>query len=355
MASRCLILCCSLWLAACRTEPVESLFDGYLEQLAELSGAPVQADAGVVARVAYPRPRDRRQDVPEVRGGLLDIVRLAECGVAPLIVERNTILGRYADDAALLGNSGALLRGLVDCAERLAEDAAADDDAARKVARIDDIVAAKQPALQALLWNASFGSEAMGLWWRRAGPPLAPGDDLAAARAAAAQTLRLLRRALDLALEGASDEAQAAFSQAYRRLETAQWGGAWLQAAERALRGLAAADHALQQLQASAGCADATTGGVSQGTRLQAVYEEYYAGRIRPYVTALEEGMEAIADELHALWAMQQIMPTGAVAAFREGTWRQTPESLSGQLRLRAAAHARRWETVLAACAETPA
>jgi len=330
---RCLLLMGLITLSGCTPDPGDALFERYLAAIAgpEARAAMPAADA---APPRYPRPRARDVEVPEVRGGVLELFSLSRCDVSQFIAQRNSILGRHADSASHVALGGAIMQRLRTCRAQVDPE----DDLQ---ARLDDLISAKQPALRALRWNASFGSRPFAQWWSLSAQPVAPDTTSTAPTG----PIKTLRAALDAAGVGDVEEAQLAFSEAYQRLEASEAGGAWLLAAQRATTALDRAT-ALLNVPADGPCS------APRKQALSPAYRDLYRGQIAPHVRTLEGHIRAMSDALEALWALHasaEWSPPEAVAAFRKRVW-YGPDSMAHQLQQARRRHEASWQDRLRAC-----
>lgn len=308
--TRCLLALCLLGLAGCTPDPGDALFNQYVAAIAAAVETPDGPEASPDPPMPprYPRPRQRTMDVAEVRGGVLELFSLSRCDVSQLIAQRNSILGRHADSASHATLGGAILRRLQNCRDEV------DADDEELQSRIDTLIEEKRPALQALRWNASFGSNAFAQWWSLSTQTPIPGEE----DTHPIEPLVALQRALESASAGQVDEARQAFSDAYQGFESSESGGAWLLGAQRAISALESATSLLRRAQASAPC---------DGERKEALkraYERLYKERIASHTRALQTQINAISAALEPLWsehAAADLSPPEAVAAFRRQVW----------------------------------
>ncbi len=326
-----------LGLGGCAPEPGEALFDRYLQTLSQaVQGAPAEPDANPAPLPPrYPRARQRIAAVPEVRGGILELFSLSRCDVTQFIAQRNSILGRHADSASHVALGAAILHRLQQCRAALA----AEDELQTRLATL---IAEKRPALQALGWNASFGSSAFAQWWSLAAHPVTPD---APAPALAAPVDQLLQ-AFAASRNGEVEAAQSAFSSAYQVFEQSRAGGAWLLATQRAVSALERAQALLRGAAASHRCAGGRAEHLAQAAQL-------YQAHVAPHLQALERAMDGAAPALERLWAAQSPAPSPAAAAvtdFRHAVW-QGSDSLAERLSTLRHRHDELWRAQRLDCA----
>ncbi|MHA7834853.1 MAG: DUF3080 family protein [Algiphilus sp.] len=336
---RCLIAFALLGLYGCAPDPGDALFAGYLEMLSEAAPitGPLDLAESTILPPRYPRARARTVEVPEVRGGVLELFSLSRCDVTQFIAQRNSILGRHGDSASHVALGAAVMARLRQCRDELASEAAEDT----LHSRLDTLIAEKRPALQALRWNASFGSAAFAQWWSLATQPLAPD----AQRQDLAKPVEALLQAFAASRDGEVDAAQAAFSSAYQHFEQSKEGGAWLLAAQRAVFALERGQTLLVEATASGLCNNGRDDALAQA-------EATYRTDIAPHLLALEGAMRRTAEALERLWAAQITegwTPSKPVADFRRAVW-FGPESLATKLQALRLRHAGLWQEQQRAC-----
>lgn len=140
-------------LTACQADNPSGLFDDYLTRVARVQ----QASEVTQASDQFdnlPRKRELYVDIALTSIGLLDSYQLRQCGLFNLIAERNSVLGKVADEFRNYDYQNALLDGLSRC---LITDGI-DTELRRKLLEIEQI---KQPQLKLHQWNLIFASDAM--------------------------------------------------------------------------------------------------------------------------------------------------------------------------------------------------
>ncbi|AIW14677.1 DUF3080 domain-containing protein [Vibrio tubiashii] len=142
-----------LTLVACQTDSPSHLFDDYLTRVARVQDAP-KVNKDTVSYAQLPRKRDLYVDVPSVSIGLLDSYQLRQCGLFNLIAEKNSVLGKVADEFRNYDYQTALLDGLSQCinSNGLEPDL---------VMKLVEIQQQKQSQFEVHHWNLIFASDAM--------------------------------------------------------------------------------------------------------------------------------------------------------------------------------------------------
>lgn len=336
-------LLASLLLAGCARDPVASLYADYLARLERVTEVAVPAEALATDTLRYPRGRERRLSVPEVPGSVLEIFRLERCDIGQLIAERNSILGRHADTAARLAIGGRIAQRLERCGERLDGE---ETDAGRLQTRVDELLAQKSEELSALAWNATLGHRSMADWWSPSAGPLQPTE-----AAMPGDGLEQLSIAVKAALAGERERADTAFSAAYRQLEQQRYGGAWIQAVQTSLAGLAAAEAMLDDIDTQRLCPQQRP--TPKARVLRTILQQRYFDAIQPLLAELDRSAERMREHLEALW-LDAGEVTPEVARFRARVWETGDASLSERIVQRSQTHATAWKRILDACGFEP-
>ncbi|GGX39872.1 hypothetical protein GCM10007392_03020 [Saccharospirillum salsuginis] len=160
----------ALTLAGCG-QGGDDLMDDYVARVANvLDAEPAPVDP--MALPSYPRPRQLRQPVPDIRIDLLDAWALRGCEVFKLLGERNSILGKVAEPEIRLDYERRLLTLLPQC---LGSDIEIEDDLR---AELESALAAKRSAFPVHLWNASVANPDYAAYWTGGSEPFAAEDTI---------------------------------------------------------------------------------------------------------------------------------------------------------------------------------
>ncbi|WP_237767903.1 DUF3080 domain-containing protein [Vibrio bivalvicida] len=140
-------------LTACQADSPSIFFDDYLTRVARVQDAP-EVGKESDSYTNLPRKRDLYVEIPPVSIGLLESYQLRQCGLFNLIAEKNSVLGKVADEFRNYDYQRALLDGLSRClnSDKL------DQELTLKLA---DIEQKKRPQLSLHQWNLVFASDTM--------------------------------------------------------------------------------------------------------------------------------------------------------------------------------------------------
>ncbi|MFM2590559.1 DUF3080 domain-containing protein [Vibrio sp. TBV020] len=100
-------------LIGCKSESPSRFFETYSERVANVLDTPdITQDVSITQ---LPRKRELYLTIPPITLGLLDSYQLRQCGLFQLIAERNSVLGKVADEFSNYDYQSALLKGLTAC------------------------------------------------------------------------------------------------------------------------------------------------------------------------------------------------------------------------------------------------
>lgn len=148
-----LVVVACLILSACQSDSPSVFFDDYLTRVVRVQNAP-QVESTLEEYVNLPRKRDLYIEIPSISIGLLDSYQLRQCGLFNLIAERNSVLGKVADEFRNYDYQNALLGGLSRCINSPQL-----DPELQQV--LTEIGTQKRAQLALHQWNLLFASEAM--------------------------------------------------------------------------------------------------------------------------------------------------------------------------------------------------
>ncbi|MFA0230190.1 DUF3080 family protein, partial [Vibrio sp. 10N.261.45.A7] len=100
-------------LGGCFGEGPGDLFDDYQTKVARVQDAEEIKENWEFE--SLPRKRELLLDVPSLSIGLIDSYQLRQCGLFNLIAERNSVLGKVADEFRNYDYQVALLEGVGQC------------------------------------------------------------------------------------------------------------------------------------------------------------------------------------------------------------------------------------------------
>ncbi|MFS1863021.1 DUF3080 domain-containing protein [Vibrio lentus] len=158
------LLCLTMVLTGCFDDSPQNYFDDYQTKIANVQDADeIQEDWELES---LPRKRELFIEVPLLSIGLIDSYQLRQCGLFNLIAERNSVLGKVADEFRNYDYQVALLEGVGHCISNNE----LESEIVELLREIEQQKLAQFPLHQ---WNLIYASEAMqsqmrGSQWLRA-------------------------------------------------------------------------------------------------------------------------------------------------------------------------------------------
>lgn len=163
------LYCLVFLLAGCQMHsPAEELLDDYITRLARVLD---QAKPKIVRQppIRLPAPRDLRVAIEPLSVDLLDYWAFRECGLAPLLGERNSVLGRVMPPSQALHMDGRLLRQLAYCQATLQDE--------QMLALTHQLIEQKNARWPLRYWNATIAAPELRQFWSPSTEPLIPGQE----------------------------------------------------------------------------------------------------------------------------------------------------------------------------------
>ncbi|WP_111657345.1 DUF3080 family protein [Isoalcanivorax indicus] len=159
----------ALLASACQPGGPEALWQDYLQRLERLADLRAEP-APPISATRYPRSRDVRQPIPELRTGMRRYFGLAQCDMMGLVSARNSSLGRLQTASLRFAYELDFIRQAETCLieDRLAEREDLD-------AWLTEISRLKRESLPALYWNATLGSQEMASFFTTTARPADAG------------------------------------------------------------------------------------------------------------------------------------------------------------------------------------
>lgn len=139
-------------LSGCNNDSPEAFFDTYSQRVANVLDT--SFDEPEISLDKLPRKRELQLTIPAVTLGLLDSYQLRQCGLFQLIAERNSVLGKVADEFSRYDYQTALLNGLAACIDNPNIDS-------ELSTTLNEIRKQKSAQLSMHQWNLLYASDAM--------------------------------------------------------------------------------------------------------------------------------------------------------------------------------------------------
>ncbi|MEZ8155790.1 DUF3080 domain-containing protein [Vibrio splendidus] len=158
------LFCLTVMLSGCFSDGPGDLFDDYQTKIARVQDAEELKEYWEFE--SLPRKRELLLDVPSLSIGLIDSYQLRQCGLFNLIAEKNSVLGKVADEFRNYDYQVALLAGVGKCLSG----SELDPEVVELLKEIEQQKLTQFPLHQ---WNLIYASDAMqsqmrGSQWLRA-------------------------------------------------------------------------------------------------------------------------------------------------------------------------------------------
>lgn len=262
------LLCLTMVLTGCFDDSPQNYFDDYQTKIANVQDADeIQEDWELES---LPRKRELFIEVPSLSIGLIDSYQLRQCGLFNLIAERNSVLGKVADEFRNYDYQVALLEGVGQCLSNNE----LDPEIVELLREIEQLKLAQFPLHQ---WNLIYASEAMqsqmrGSQWLRA--------DIGEQVRQTSNALEHINRALNTPIvSGKTTEVQ-------EGLEKSSTLGDLYYSLSRASVELDIITKQLTTFDANIICGEQRD--TTKFRYLNNVFEQQYIGKVQPYMAQLD-------------------------------------------------------------------
>ncbi len=289
----------TLLLACQPTPPAEALLDDYLTRLSRVLDVerPPVAD-GVLPRM--PPPRELQVTIERLDINLLDFWGFRRCGLAEVLGERNSVLGRVMVPSQHLHMDGRILQQLRFCINTLEDD--------KLVALARSLEAQKHQQWPARYWNATAAGPELRAFWTPATTPLLPGGEASYQEAETA--LAFLATLPDQLAENQWPE-RTELEAHYKALEQYALGGKLLQSLALGYR----YTHAANQMLESAREQQTLCPAGLQRRELdyaRNVMVKVFIGEVQPWLAAVNRRTSSLTEQYRALLKSQapELRPT---------------------------------------------
>ncbi len=148
----------ALCLAGCDRGTPEAVLSNYLERVSNTLDTDAEDGNPYEALRPLPPRRERRLPISELRAGLLESLDFADCGLLPLIAERNSSLGKVMKPSTLLSYELRFFDRLDPCHRHHQVRPSRDKEFSRLLKETWQV---KSENLEAVVWNGLFTSEAL--------------------------------------------------------------------------------------------------------------------------------------------------------------------------------------------------
>lgn len=349
----CFILAFCL-LSACSRDDPESMMVNYVSRLSRV----LETEA-IIPPIAplprFPLKRDRIIATQEIREGLINLLKLKECKLLPLIAERNSSLGKvFAPSQKLLYELKFFIQ-IRDCQSRLQNQPNSDPEL---LDLVSEIYAIKKSNLAAEIWNGIYISSEIESNFSRGEQPLDLSDDGSAAHMLSAFSTisQLSELAIDQSFWALPDQVTS-IETLYEPLHKNRAGAKALKSITLLTHYM---DHASQiietRLEKRALCFNQKPS--AQARILQNVFYKFYIGEFQPYLAQSHRyALNWIQINNHLLTNFKQagIDIPEAMRIYQQQVLSETAEnSLWFRYQSARKRHTQAWQKILKQCGMMP-
>ncbi len=296
----------------------------------------------------YPRRRDVRLELSDLRIGLVDLVSLERCGLEELVAERNSSLGKVMQPSQQLIYEHRLLGLARDCMDTLRAHPQRDPELLEK---LQEVVAVKESDMPRTYWNATFASPEMAEHLSLAAPllPIEIEVDVQP-QLEALYYLRDLRAGLG---RSATELVSQELESHYVQLHNGRYGGRLLQSMDALRYHLQDVADALSKRQDQRPlCPQGRP--TPRAEVMQNIFQKFYSGQVQPYMARVHREGRAWIDAMDALADQQEAMPRAFVPYRQAVLSAHDPAAPWPQFVAAIDRHTRVWQAVFASCGMQP-
>ncbi|WP_341937095.1 DUF3080 family protein [Marinimicrobium sp. C2-29] len=312
--------------------PAERLLDDYLGRLSRVLDQPrPELERGTPPRM--PRPRELQQTIEPLSVGVLDYWGFRECGLAEILGERNSVLGRVMVPSQHLHMDGRLLIQLDYCQREL------EDEELLELAA--DLAEKKSEQWPARYWNATLAAPEMRRFWSTSTEPLTPDTTVGYRESEAA--LNYLSNLPDR-LEAEQWPSLSDLEGQYQHLDGDKLGGKLLQSLQLARDYLEAANDMLAEARREAALCPR---GLQQPELEYArnVMVKVFVGEVQPWLASVDQRTGAI---LTAYNQLAEKQPESLSASLND--YRRAVNQLHTDFQQTTREHVDQWQQLFESC-----
>lgn len=290
MHKACLIALLSVTiLSGCSEQTAESMLRDYTQRVSNAIDHPIDLKPHQAHYPILPPRRERRVEIPELREGLIDVLRFRHCDLLPLISERNSNLGRVMTPSQILQYELRFLPAIQQCEEYLLTRISEKADLIPLLVRVQEIRQHKETQLPFVIWNALYTSPEMEQQFSRSSAPLPL--ELTGQISHIQQTLDpflVIAQVTQKTSNALDVEFIRSIESYYEQLYRTELGSQWLRSVSLLTETMSAvADGIEQRLEERPICFNRQPN--NRSTIIQNVFRNFYASEFQPYLASIDQ------------------------------------------------------------------
>ncbi|WP_111642029.1 DUF3080 family protein [Marinimicrobium alkaliphilum] len=305
LSIRLLLVLLALCLGACSPQSAEDVHRDYLARLARV----LDAERPRVERdnpPRLPRSAELRQVIESPSVNLLDWWAFRECGLTPLLSERNTSLARVMPPAHHMDMDARIIQQLRHCNDTV------DDE--ELLALSESLFELKMAQWPARYWNATAAGPELRLFWSPSTNPLRPGDEASYSPAIAA--IERLTQLHDQVLSPEDWPGIRTLEPHYQALERGRLGGQLVQSLQVNVDYLQAANRMMAEaVERRALCPVSPQADLTAARNVMTLY---FIGSVQPMMAAVNQRANLLLPAYARLIAVQDPTLQPLIAGHRD-------------------------------------
>ncbi len=344
-----------LLLSGCSNEGPQALLEDYRDRVANVLEIDV-TPSGDINFSTLPKKRSRYRNVEEIRSGLLDSMDFSACDLLPLIVERNSALGKVMQPSSLLSYEVRFFARLQRCHQQINSGELVVEDKITQL--IDDLYRTKSNNLDAVIWNGIFTSDEIASQFSHSKAPL-PIEG----HAGFEQSLRALAYLIAITEQAQSFHQTNTFTipnehqrhdEHFFALFSSEYGGQLQATIELLIRNLNQVSSVInRRLDKRPLCFNKRTN--NKADILLNVFNRYYAGKVQPYLSTVHRQGEAWFSSMNQLLHFGGKDRPQTMIAYQSDTYSMNaPSSYWNRYQQALTGHTEAWQRVLGQCGLMP-
>ncbi len=332
------------------------MLENYIYRLSNSLDVQAPALVETKQRIAFPLRRERILETTEIREGLLEVLKLKECNLIPLIAERNSSLGKVQLPSQRLHYELQFFQQISACEQNLKSNDLSDPELVSQVVAIRAI---KQQNLPYELWNGIMVAKEIELNFASTHTPLplVQNQSTDASINAVSQLTQLTSLATKPPQSWQIPNERAQFEQPYKILYANQTGPQIYSTLTLLTDRLNQAGQMLQmRTQARPLCPMGRA--TPQAKIVQNVFYKYYIGEVQPYLAHshrnAEQWLEGYATLIHTFRQIGTPIPEVMKKYSNRMIFKDNEENLWRNYLQARDRHTQAWQKLLKQCALMP-
>ena len=344
---------CAL-VSGCQRGTPEAMLENYQYRISNVLDINNSVDYNIETRPLFPHRRDRILPTVELREGLIDVLKLRDCGLLPLIAERNSALGKVYAPSQKMRYELRFYDQLHQCINKLKKN----EESSQLLMHLSEIQKIKYNNLPAELWNGVFTSQELEGNFSRKKVPLplidnGSSDSSLKALKTLTYIIRTPLRDKTWSLPSVLPELEAS----YEILNSNKSGPKILSALQLITLHLNRASTTLQiSMSTRQLCRQGRPS--AQAKILYNVFQKYYIGEVQPYLAMIHKHANEWLDvNNHLIDSFKEfdlIAPKQFETYQRMVLSKTEPQSLWGQYITARNKHTQSWQKLLKQCGMMP-